>query len=191
VRLMVTGHRPGRVGHHNEEWVRSRFRVILRRGLKFFGPDLKAASGMALGTDQWWAGEAIELGIPVCAYLPLEPKGWSSWWSKSQAAHFFDLLDGCSEVKLLHDGHWTSNADNIHFFRRNVTMCQESDDQVTVWDGQRSGGTWHALKWWHENIKRRYIWVHPEKRFVRWTETIRAVKKTPPLRPGVQSLFGD
>src|SRR3990167_4832033 len=81
-RVMVTGHRPDRLGGYEltspaQDIVRSWLRCRLLDYRTEHGP-IVAISGGALGTDQWFAEEAHMLGIPFELYEPFA--GFGARW---------------------------------------------------------------------------------------------------------------
>jgi uncharacterized phage-like protein YoqJ len=148
MRVMITGHRPIRVGGYRtpnptEQWVRAHLRVILER-LLVRHPSLVAISGMALGTDLIFAEEAHKLGIPFVAATPFE--GQESRWPAASQAHYREIMAQAREVVRVDEveGYKASSL-KAQFLSRNKWMVEHSDMTIAVWDGS-PGGTSHAVK---------------------------------------------
>lgn len=90
-------------------------------------------SGMALGWDQAVALAALDLGIPVHAYIPFVAQA-DAWPMHSQIA-YQNLLLRCVERKVVSPGGyevWKMQA-------RNEAMVDDCDLVLALWNGEPSG----------------------------------------------------
>lgn len=147
MRVMVTGHRPPRIGGYQtpnptEQWVRSAINEILQ-GLLRKGVDVEGITGMALGTDQIFAEECIRLGIPFIAALPTV--GQEKRWPSESQARYHRLLKQASQIVIVDETPGYSVDDpKIKFILRNKWMLDHADMVISVWTGVTRGGTAHA-----------------------------------------------
>ena len=143
MRVMVTGHRPNKLGGHGSSpmrsWVVSSLRLVLE-GLQRREAGVEVITGMALGVDQWWALEALALGIPVHAYLPCDQMD-TVWWEESRRV-FHDILAQCSTKRIVSPGPYVA----WKMQQRNRAMVDAADLCVAVWDGT-PGGTHNCVQY--------------------------------------------
>jgi len=153
---MVTGHRPQDIPDDAHQWVRDRLTagaVWLRdeRGMT------TGITGMALGSDMWWADAVHRAGVPLVAHIPFpqQPGPWRrrnpeavAEWQRLRALAASEVvygdLAGLAEharkqvmLRLLH--------------KRNDGMLAATAEAggavVAVWrPSKRGGGTFSALK---------------------------------------------
>ena len=169
-RIVITGHRPHRLGGWYSNYLHERvrnymtdwFQRVLRKE-----PNIEVITGMALGTDQWAAQIALDLGIPFHAYIPGPDHGsrWNDWnfstykellsWaqtSREVSEYVQEVSDvddpdiewtTCSITGKKQPGHPRSYGDMMQ--RRNIAMAADADVCLAIWDGTRSGGTYNML----------------------------------------------
>lgn len=138
VRVMVTGHRPPKLGgwaegNPTEMWVRRNLRTVLER-LQVKHEFIKGYSGMALGTDQWFAEVCNDLYIPWVAALPFV--GQDSKWPAARQEHFAHLLTTACNVVRLDEGSYAPGK--MH--ARNQWLVDHGEVAIAVWNGS-GGGT--------------------------------------------------
>lgn len=138
---MITGHRPNKLGGYKtpnatQTAIRAQLRNLLAHWLSV-EPGLEVISGMALGVDQWWAEEAMELNIPVHAFIPFW--GQESKWPAESQAIYRGLLSRCATVQA------SANYYSAAVMQtRNIDMVNAANWHVAVWDGS-SGGTGNCV----------------------------------------------
>jgi hypothetical protein len=127
----VTGHQE-RAGA-DWAWVREQISNCLAR----CHPG-QAISSLAAGADQLFAEEALKLGIPILAVIPLD--GYEALFVDDAARQsYVDLLSHCSVLELKS----TKDPKNA-FFDAGHAVVDMSNQIVAVWDGrpaQGHGGT--------------------------------------------------
>ena len=99
--IMVTGHRPDKLGGYGPSETQAAVRTWLWERVKLhalYNEDPFAISGMALGVDQWFAEEALDLGVPVHAYVPFE--GQESRWPEPSRYAYGKLLKRCAHFLI-------------------------------------------------------------------------------------------
>lgn len=161
--VMVTGHRPQDIPEDAHGWVRDKLyrgAVWLRdqRGMT------TGITGMALGSDLWWADALHRAGVPFAAHIPFpqQPDPWRrrnpeavAEWQRLRALADRDRevvygdLAGLAEharkrvaVKLLHQRNDGMLTGRVH----GRQVCAPSDAVVGVWrPDKRDGGTYSAL----------------------------------------------
>lgn len=168
-----TGHRPNKLGGwafymdrgHNllTELIKEELTTLSKKGIVIE----KINSGMAMGFDSCLAQAALELNIPLAAYVPF-PGHHTSWgnWSQSK---YGELLVGASERHIvcskedLASGKVKSHVQAL--FIRNEAMVDNSDVLMVLLDPQtRTGGTWGCVQYAinKSNIKMHCIWKKME-----------------------------
>ena len=148
--LMITGHRPSKLGGYGEtpkkQWICAWLREVLAdaRNAERSRAGLVCLSGMALGVDQWFAEIALDLGIPLWASVPFE--GHHSQWPSASQRHYSALLARTWRVSTLQTPKGPLNSAQVrrHLLNRNTWMVQRSDRAFAVWTGA-TGGTAHCV----------------------------------------------
>lgn len=184
MRVMVTGHRPMKIGgftvpNPTEHWIRVNLRVILSRMLVKY-PDLEGVTGMALGADQIFAEVCIELGIPFIAAVPF--RGQENRWPLASQDAYRALMHRAKEIVVVDEiPEYTSESYGAKLAVRNVWMIDNSERAVAVWDGS-DGGTCNAVK----EILRR------NRKIARLDPQLRTIKveQRPSEGPDVFDMFG-
>jgi predicted Rossmann fold nucleotide-binding protein DprA/Smf involved in DNA uptake len=152
VKVAVTGHRPKDLWGYDAcegwDWLRSTLRALLGE----LGAT-RALSGMALGVDQEFAQAALDVGVPVVAYVPFE--GQDRIWPAASQAAYRALLSRCSELVVV-----SQSSTRQAFFDRNFAMVQAADVTVAVWSGKQFGGTYHAVQQ-ALTLRKPLVWVDP------------------------------
>ena len=137
--VMLTGHRPQALTSEEIAWSKRELYRTLRRLKEFHGIE-EVISGFALGADTWWAQYALELELPLAAYIPFEdqPKKWPAeqqrTWRKLRTAASREVVLGTEyQVWLLH--------------ARNDAMIKDAELCVALWkQSKQNGGTFSAVK---------------------------------------------
>ena len=142
---MVTGHRPKQlVGDYNPKnplrvkiYNRMKNQVETIKNQKL---DISLISGMALGIDQDFARIAIELRVPLLAYIPFI--GQERKWNIEAQKTYLLLLQQADEILVCSDGEYTAQKMQI----RNERMIQDADHMIAVLKSSASaGGTWNCV----------------------------------------------
>jgi uncharacterized phage-like protein YoqJ/predicted NAD-dependent protein-ADP-ribosyltransferase YbiA (DUF1768 family) len=182
--IALTGHRPIKLGGYGrsetQDWVRKELRAILLRCIEKYGaPNVIVISGMALGADQWWAEEALNLNLTVHAYIPFT--GQEGRWPQVSQQTYSNILSRCAVVKNCMEERWNRFYDDMNSIReymqyRNECMIRDCKALVAVYDGSH-GGTKNCYDVAHHNMPRfikdqnllRWIWViDPRSRECKW-----------------------
>ena len=143
--LMVTGHRPPRIGgwktpNPTEQWVRTNIRAILT-AMKAKHPDLIGISGMALGVDQIFAEECIRVGVPFIAAIPFE--GQEQRWPEESQLQFYTIINRAMKVVIVDQiPEYSVENPKAKFILRDKWMVDHADRALVVWDGIEAGGAW-------------------------------------------------
>lgn len=132
----ATGHRPKslKTGYNLDPLI-----SLARMWLADRNPDA-VISGMALGWDQAVAYAALDLGIPVRAYVPFH--GQADAWSTASQASYQKLLLRCESIKVVIPGGyevWKMQA-------RNEAMVDDCDMVLALWNGE-NGGTGNCVRY--------------------------------------------
>lgn len=153
--IAITGHRPARMlGYEDNptyQSIRDRMRRILiekSANTELFVDEAASKapvvvlSGMALGIDQWFTEIAIQLGIPVHAFLPF--KNYERTWPYAAQKHYRDLLAKCDMITHVYED---DRYDPKRLMERNKRMIDEAQLLVAVFDGKSGGGTADAVRY--------------------------------------------
>jgi uncharacterized phage-like protein YoqJ len=134
-----TGHRPNKLGgYNNESFIK--LINIAENALKQIEVT-EVISGMALGWDMALAQAAINLNIPFIAAIPF--KGYENMWQDKSKKYFYLLLSKAKEVKYICDGDYSPDKMQI----RNKWMVDNSDLILSMYNGDKSGGTYNCIKY--------------------------------------------
>jgi uncharacterized phage-like protein YoqJ len=149
MKVMITGHRPNKLGGYEPNPTQNKICTWLDQVVnsgKSRYPDFEVISGMALGVDQWWAQIAINNQVPLNAYVPFE--GQDSRWPNTSRSKYRKLLEQAADIKIIspNAGSRWSHAMQI----RNEAMVNDADICVAVWNGDTHGGTWNCLQYIRE-----------------------------------------
>lgn len=141
--LMVTGHRPNRLGGYRfpnpiEQWVRANVRAVIEGYRRRYGERLVVISGMAQGADTIFLEEALGLGIKAYAAIPFE--GQEGNWPASAQERHRRLLNQCAEVFYVCEPGYAA----WKMFERNHFLVERANFAIAVWDGSE-GGTGHTV----------------------------------------------
>lgn len=139
VRVALTGHRPKDFTDEEFWWVRDTLTSVMKRLHEQHGTQV-AISGMALGSDTWWAQSALTERVPLWSYVPFEAQAekWPSedqrtWRGLRSLAQREVVLGQGYDVRLLH--------------ARNELMIRDADLLVAVHlPAKTTGGTVSAIR---------------------------------------------
>jgi uncharacterized phage-like protein YoqJ len=180
--IMVSGHRPSKLGGYTVNPIASRIRRelhdIMAKTRHRFGSCL-GITGMAQGVDQWFAEVCRDLAIPYVAYIPFP--GQERLWPSDAQQHYRQLVADASEV---HVGPSVRTKPDIiaALQRRNSEMVSGCHAAIAVWDGS-SGGTAHAVRKLTD-LGRPILRLHPHEPFDPaaldpWLDALSGVARTP------------
>jgi ribA/ribD-fused uncharacterized protein len=142
VRVAATGHRPGGIGpglpqEERDElraWVRHQLDRIASKLVGEHGMEV-AISGLAMGSDLWWADAAHKAGARVWGYMPFpeQDQRYPQMWKKHRA----DVIGYAEHVQ-----HLGQTFHNALYHGRDRLMVRDADALVAVIDPTRQeGGT--------------------------------------------------
>jgi uncharacterized phage-like protein YoqJ len=142
-----TGHRPDKLGGYSPH-IAKRLIDLASDALRTNQPST-VISGMALGWDMALAEAAINLDIPLHAYIPFD--GQEMVWPMTSKLFYRSLLKKAQLVKICSPGGFSRAA----MQHRNVCMVNDCDKLLALWDGS-NGGTANCLVY-ATSIKKPYI----------------------------------
>lgn len=134
--VAATGHRPKSLptGYDLAPLI-----AIVKPWLASRKPDA-VISGMALGWDQAVAIAALDLGIPVRAYVPFV--GQADAWPARSNYEYQQILLKCESVRIVSPGGyeiWKMQT-------RNEAMVDDCDLLLALWNGEK-GGTGNCVRY--------------------------------------------
>ena len=126
-RIGISGHqaRPG------IDWVWTGDKIT--KVLQQHAPVSQAFSCLAVGSDQVFALQALSLGIPVTAVIPLP--SYASYFKDEDLAAYKALLARCEVVALPCNG----DAQQA-FLNAGIYVANNSEILIAVWDGRPAEG---------------------------------------------------
>lgn len=126
-RIGVTGHqaRPG----IDWDWVAERIHDLLSK----LEPGSRALTSLAAGSDQVFAREALSLGLPVTAVIPLPC--YERCFAPTDLSAYHELAPQCDRVELPGGG-----SDEEAFLAAGRYVADTCDTMVAVWDGEPAAG---------------------------------------------------
>lgn len=152
VKAMGTGHRPKfcpckyREDHPWLVDLKSRLYADLDVGWSTGQIDV-VITGMAIGWDTWLAEVALEVGIPVHAYVPFEGQG--DRWPTKTKEKYMSILDRCDDVRYI-----SKTYSQQAFLRRDRAMVDDSQLVLALLNPiVDEGGTYYTVKYAQEKKK--------------------------------------
>jgi uncharacterized phage-like protein YoqJ len=157
--VAVSGHRPDKLPNKETGYKlpNPTYNYICReldRVLTELKPE-KAISGMALGTDQYFAFVCIKLGLPFIAAVPFLNQECK--WPKKSQETYRKLLDKAAEVVIVSEGGYSPEKMQT----RNIWMTDRCNKLIAIWDGSK-GGTGNCVAY-AQSINREIIYIDPRK----------------------------
>jgi uncharacterized phage-like protein YoqJ len=134
-----TGHRPNKLGGYNNESF-LKLVNIAENALKQMSVT-EVISGMALGWDMALAQAAINLNIPFIAAVPF--KGYEFMWQEKSKKYYYKLLTKAKRVEYICDDGYSPEKMQI----RNEWMVNNCDVVLSMYNGDKSGGTYNCIKY--------------------------------------------
>ena len=136
--LAGTGHRPNKLGGY-DPLTKEHLIKLTTYALTKYKPDV-VISGMALGWDQALATAALNLTIPMHAYIPFE--GQECMWPTSSQREYWKLRRAASNVVVCCPGSYSAAKMQV----RNCRMVNACTDVLALYDGT-PGGTANCIKY--------------------------------------------
>jgi len=155
-----TGHRPGKLWGYNYNHPSY---IKLKEYLKthmFASHPYNIITGMALGFDQIVALAAIEYkllnpnSIFIEAAIPCRDHPCK--WNFQSIKLYNKILSKCDKVTLVTDKPYSPYLMQV----RNQYMIDNSDCLVALWNGDKSGGTYNAIKY-AKYYQKKIIYIDP------------------------------
>lgn len=150
MRIGITGHRPSKLwGYDLTSPQYEALRSILRETILQSQCDM-AYTGMALGVDQIFAEEILQLkqqghNITLCACIPF--LGQQCKWPAKAQEHYRVLCSKCDSSVCVCQGNYAS----WKLQKRNEYIVDRVDKLIAVWNGEPNGGTFNCIKYALEN----------------------------------------
>jgi uncharacterized phage-like protein YoqJ len=133
-----TGHRPDKLGGYNMK-ATMRLHRLATIAIQAAEPSV-IISGMAQGWDMALAQCAINLNIPLWAYIPFV--GQEQVWPQATRLYYHELLRRAAKVEVCSEGGFTKAAMQV----RNRRMVDDCDSLLALWDGS-DGGTANCISY--------------------------------------------
>jgi uncharacterized phage-like protein YoqJ len=172
--VAATGHRPQHLlGFSETDWVRAELARVAVKLRDEHGMTC-GISGMAIGTDLWWAAAVVDAGLKLSAHIPFpqQPDRWrqadrEEWVRLRYVADQHTLYGTDYDVRLLR--------------ARNDGMLAEADAVVAVWKPSKtSGGTASAVRK-AQAMGLPIVHLNPERRTVTLLNLARTAGSLPNL----------
>lgn len=115
----------------------------------------KCLSGMALGSDQYFASVCIKLKIPFVGCIPFQ--GQEDFWPEESKKTYKLLLKKASEVIIVSPGEYIPTKLQI----RNEYLVDNCDKLIAVINPlETSGGTFNCLQY-AKSVNKEIIYIDP------------------------------
>jgi uncharacterized phage-like protein YoqJ len=157
MKIAITGHRPKSLvwntNYDPYDWnnpVAKAIRAWLSDQLDAVslksGGNLVAATGLALGCDQYFASLCIQKDIPFIAFCPCLDQ--DRFWPKSSKKIYNNFLSKAEEVKYTISTQYTGPE---CLLQRNIDMLdwlqwERGSVLLAIWNKQYSGGTYFTIE---------------------------------------------
>ena len=156
MKVMITGHRPNKLGGYSKDnkiakKVRSQILSLLNN-LNELVP-VTGITGMAIGSDQYFAESCLDLEIPYISYVPFE--GQDNLWPTPVREQYHFLLSQSIDIIKVSDGNYTPKKMRM----RNMAMSDNADLAIAVWDGSKNGGTYQCISYLRQEAKVPIIFI--------------------------------
>lgn len=162
--VAATGHRPQHMTPDERAWVRAELPRVVVKLRDEYGMTV-GVSGMAIGTDLWWAAALVDAGVDLWAHIPFpqQPDKWQpadrdEWERLRRKAWKQTTYGGYYDVKTLH-----ARNDGV------LRAAKESDGAVVAVHkpSKSDGGTVSAVQKAH-SLRLPIVHLNPEARTTSW-----------------------
>lgn len=154
MKIGITGHRPhllhggfyAKTTHFHQEKIEKALLDVIEEELGWrayfcdITGEVEGLTGMAAGTDQWFADSCNKIGIPFTAYIPC--KNQDKLWPERAQMEYRNLLRSARKVIYTSDEEFTPGC--LH--KRNEAIVKDCDILIAYYDGRKKGGTYDAIK---------------------------------------------
>jgi uncharacterized phage-like protein YoqJ len=155
MKIGITGHRPHKLfGYNIFDSKYDNIKQNIREQLLSLKPNM-AYTGMALGIDQIFALEAIQLNIPLIAAIPCDDQ--EKLWNQESKVLYNQILEKCKESVIVSPGpyqHWKMQ-------KRNEYIVDNCDVLLVVYDLNESGGTAKCIEY-ARKVNKQIIIIEPK-----------------------------
>jgi hypothetical protein len=164
--VALTGHRPQHLSAPARDWVRTELDRLAIKLRDDCGMTV-GISGMAAGSDLWWADSLIKAGVTLWPHVPFMDQ--PARWPVADRVEWLRLLNEAGRAPVVYG----DRADVRHLFARNEGMVDAvagSGMLLAVWVRGKRGGTCEALRYalgrgmrptWVDPVQRRTWWPTP------------------------------
>lgn len=133
-RVMVTGHRPQKLSMNARDWIPLELERLAIK-LRDQHETRVGISGMALGSDIWWARAVKYAWLDLWAFLPYPQQ--ADRWQPEDVALWQEMRS-----RAAHELITAEQPSNQALFQRNTDMLENSDLVIAVWNPWTAvGGT--------------------------------------------------
>ena len=156
MKVMITGHRPSNLGGYSPDNLNAKRILneisVLLNNINEVVP-VTGLTGMAIGTDQYFANACLNLDIPFVAYVPFE--GQENVWPTPAREEYRYLLSQSIDVIKVSQGNYTPKKMKL----RNQALADDADLAIAVWNGEKKGGTYHCVSYLRKQAKVPIIFI--------------------------------
>lgn len=146
--LSVTGHRPDKLGGYTPKAFDELVRVA-KVSLDLLLPE-HVITGMAMGWDMAIAKACVDKGIAFTAAVPF--KGQESRWQPQDQQRYKYYLSRASTIEIISPGNYAPFKMDV----RNRWMVDQSDTVLSLYNGDREGGTANCVAYAKKKKKTLY-----------------------------------
>lgn len=158
--VALTGHRPGALGPDAAAWVRDALARVAT-GLQERYGTVEAISGLALGSDTWWAQAALDADLRLAVYLPCPQQ--ADRWPETDRVRWARLRAAASREVVISP---TYSVRALH--ARNEAMLRDCDALAAVHDPAITTGGTATTVAKARTVGRPVLHIDPAARTYRW-----------------------
>lgn len=139
-----TGHRPGKIGGHQNE--RRNYELIKPKIINYLiklhearpvgTGDLIVITGLAQGWDTWLAQAALEAPVPIRLWGAIPFIGQERTWPSTAQERYYNILAECEDTVVCQG-----------YQDRNEWMTNNCTILLACWNGEKSGGTYNCIQY--------------------------------------------
>lgn len=139
--VCATGHRPWSMTHDQRTWTRAKLAAAIVHLRDLHGMTV-GLSGMAQGTDLWWADEIVRAGLTLGAHVPCEDQT-ARWRTSGDIAEWSRLRAAADPA---YSYRYAEKYSQKIMFQRNDGMIAAAACVVCVYLPGQTGGTRGAVE---------------------------------------------
>lgn len=146
----TTGHRPQKLGGFGSKsigLIYDKARECVEDQISKNGKEIKFITGMALGWDIGIAHACVAKKIPFIAAVPFI--GQEKVWPDQSKKEWKELIEQAEKIVIVADAVAVVSIP-LALKKRNCWIVDNCSIMTALWNGEKNGGTWHAVNYAQE-----------------------------------------